>query len=168
MDYRSHYRRPQFPPKVDFGGPNNRLQAYVLLRLMLAGPAGLCWRLDRPGRTPSCCVAWQLQHWLSYLFYFVTLSFLTLAAPLGFSLKFIYFTSWYCYRPCWLLCGFFVLGSAAPPLGPFFFFFAPVCACCRCRAPVGPSFILELFCKLYFLRFYYWKTYLLGNWTVLY
>jgi len=25
--YRSHYKRPQFPPKVDFGGPNNRLQA---------------------------------------------------------------------------------------------------------------------------------------------
>jgi len=23
--YRSHYKRPQFPPKVDFGGPNYRL-----------------------------------------------------------------------------------------------------------------------------------------------
>jgi len=25
--YRSHYKRPQFPPKVDFGGPDYRLQA---------------------------------------------------------------------------------------------------------------------------------------------
>jgi len=25
--YRSHYKRPQFPPKVCFGGPNYRLQA---------------------------------------------------------------------------------------------------------------------------------------------
>jgi len=25
--YRSHYKRPEFPPKVDFGGPNYRLQA---------------------------------------------------------------------------------------------------------------------------------------------
>jgi len=25
--YRSYYKRPKFPPKVDFGGPNYRLQA---------------------------------------------------------------------------------------------------------------------------------------------
>jgi len=25
--YRSHYKRPQFPPRVDFGGPNYRLHA---------------------------------------------------------------------------------------------------------------------------------------------
>jgi len=25
--YRNHYKRPQFPPKVHFGGPNYRLQA---------------------------------------------------------------------------------------------------------------------------------------------
>jgi len=37
-----------------------------MLRLMLAGPAGFCWRLDRPGRTLSCCVAWQLQHCISF------------------------------------------------------------------------------------------------------
>jgi len=61
--YRSHFKRPQFPPKIDFGGPNCRLQR-LMLRLMLTGPAGLCWRLDRPGRTPSTCVAWQLQHWV--------------------------------------------------------------------------------------------------------
>jgi len=61
--YRSHYKRPQFPPKIDFGSPNYRLQR-LRLRLRLTGPAGLCWRLDRPGRTPSTCVAWQLQHWL--------------------------------------------------------------------------------------------------------
>jgi len=59
--YRSHYKRPQFPPKVDFGVPSYRLKR-LLLRLMLTGPAGLCWRLNWPGRTPSCCVAWQLQH----------------------------------------------------------------------------------------------------------
>jgi len=58
----SHFKRPQFPPKFDFGGPNYRLQR-LMLRLMLTGPAGLYWRLDRPGRTPSTCVAWQLQHW---------------------------------------------------------------------------------------------------------
>jgi len=39
--YRSQYKRPQFPPKVDFGGPNYRLQR-LMLRLMLTGPAGLC------------------------------------------------------------------------------------------------------------------------------
>jgi len=39
--YRSHYKRPQFAPKVDFGGPNYRLQR-LLVRLMLTGPAGLC------------------------------------------------------------------------------------------------------------------------------
>jgi len=39
--YRSHYKRPQFPPKIDFGGPNYRLQR-LMLRLMLTGPAGLC------------------------------------------------------------------------------------------------------------------------------
>jgi len=61
--YRSHYKRPQFLPKVEFGGPNYRLQR-LMLRLMLTGLAGLCWLLDRPGRTPSTCVAWQLQHWL--------------------------------------------------------------------------------------------------------
>jgi len=60
--YRSHYKRPQFPSKVDFGGPNYRLQR-LMLRLKLTGPAGLCWRLEQPGRKPSCCVAWQLQHW---------------------------------------------------------------------------------------------------------
>jgi len=60
--YRSHYKRPQFPPKIDFGRPNYRLQR-LMLRFMLTGPAGLCWQLDRPGRTPSTCVAWQLQHW---------------------------------------------------------------------------------------------------------
>jgi len=27
MVYRSNYKRPQFPPKVDFGGPNYRLHA---------------------------------------------------------------------------------------------------------------------------------------------
>jgi len=59
--YRSYYKRPQFSPKIDFGGPNYRLQR-LMLRLMWTGPAGLCWRLDRPGRTPSTCVAWQLQH----------------------------------------------------------------------------------------------------------
>jgi len=60
--YRSHYKRPQLTPKIDFGGTNYRLQC-LMLRLMLTGRAGLCWRLDRPGRTPSTCVAWQLQHW---------------------------------------------------------------------------------------------------------
>jgi len=59
--YRSHYKRPQFTPKIDFGGLNYRLQ-HLMLHLMLTGPAGLCWRLDRPCRTPSTCVAWQLQH----------------------------------------------------------------------------------------------------------
>jgi len=59
--YRSHYKRPKFPAKIDFGGPNYNLQR-LMLRLMLTGPAGLCWRLDRPNRTPSTCVAWQLQH----------------------------------------------------------------------------------------------------------
>jgi len=59
--YRSHYKRPQFPPKIDFGGPNYRIQR-LMLRVMLTGPAGLCWRSDRPGRTPSTCVAWHLQH----------------------------------------------------------------------------------------------------------
>jgi len=59
--YRSHYIRPQFPPKIDFVGPNYRLQR-LMLRLILTGPAGLCWWLDRPVRTPSICVAWQLQH----------------------------------------------------------------------------------------------------------
>jgi len=34
-----------------------------MLLLMLTCPAGLCWGLDRPSRTPSTCVAWQLQHW---------------------------------------------------------------------------------------------------------
>jgi len=77
--YRSHYKRPQFPPKVDFGGPNyNRLQR-LMLRLMLTGPAGICWLLDRPGRTPFCCVAWQLQHWaylvLLFIFFQSVLSF---------------------------------------------------------------------------------------------
>jgi len=61
--YRSHYKRPPFLPKVNFGGPNYRLQR-LMLRLMLTGPAGLCWQLDRPDRTPSICVAWQLQHWV--------------------------------------------------------------------------------------------------------
>jgi len=28
--YRSHYKLPQFPPKVDFGGPNNRLQTSLV------------------------------------------------------------------------------------------------------------------------------------------
>jgi len=60
--YRSHYKPPQFPPKIDFGGLNYSLQR-LMLRLMLTGPAGLYWGLDRPNRTPSCCVAWQLQHW---------------------------------------------------------------------------------------------------------
>jgi len=65
--YRSHYKRPQFVPKIDFGGPNYSLQR-LMLRLMLTGPAVLCpavlcWRLERPSRTPSTCVAWQLQHW---------------------------------------------------------------------------------------------------------
>jgi len=54
---------PKFPPKIDFGGPNYRQQR-LMLRLTLTGPAGLCWQLDRQGRTPSCCVAWQLQHCL--------------------------------------------------------------------------------------------------------
>jgi len=27
--YRSRYKRPQFPPKIDFGGPNNRLQRLI-------------------------------------------------------------------------------------------------------------------------------------------
>jgi len=63
--YRSHYKRPQFLPKIDFGGPNYRLHR-LMLRLMLTGPARLCWRLDRPCRTPSCCVAWQLQHWICH------------------------------------------------------------------------------------------------------
>jgi len=39
--YSSHYKRPQFPPKIDFGAPNYRLQR-LMLRLMLTGPAGLC------------------------------------------------------------------------------------------------------------------------------
>jgi len=29
--YRSHYKRPQFPPEVGFGGPNYRLQRLMLL-----------------------------------------------------------------------------------------------------------------------------------------
>jgi len=57
--YRSYYKRPQFPPKIDFGGPNYKLQR-LLLRLMLTGPARLL--TVRPaGRTRSTCVAWQLQ-----------------------------------------------------------------------------------------------------------
>jgi len=51
-----------------------------------------------------------------------------------------------------------VVGSAAPQLGPFFFFFAPVWAICYCSALVGPPHILELFRKLYFHRFNYWET----------
>jgi len=39
--YRSHYKRPKFPPNIDFGGPNYRLQ-HLMLRLILTGPAGLC------------------------------------------------------------------------------------------------------------------------------
>jgi len=60
--YRGQYKRPPFPPKIDFGGPNYRLQR-LMMHLMLTGPAGLYCRLDRPGRTPSTCVAWQLQHY---------------------------------------------------------------------------------------------------------
>jgi len=56
------YTRLQFPPKVDYGGPNYWLQAsWILMRLTLTGPAGLCWQLDRSGR-----VAWQLQHCVSH------------------------------------------------------------------------------------------------------
>jgi len=32
--YRIHYKRPQFPRKIDFGGPNYRLQR-LMLRLLL-------------------------------------------------------------------------------------------------------------------------------------
>jgi len=63
--YRCHYKRPQFPPKVEVGGPTYRLQR-LMLPLMLTSPAGLCWQLDWPGRTLSRCGAWQLQH-CSYL-----------------------------------------------------------------------------------------------------
>jgi len=61
--YRSQYKRPKYPPKITYGGPNYmyRLKR-LMLRLMFTGLAGLCWRLDRPGRRPSTCVGWQLQH----------------------------------------------------------------------------------------------------------
>jgi len=56
--YRSHYKRPQFPPKVDFGGPNYRLLASHVdwpSRTMLT---------DRPARQdavlPRCMTATAL------------------------------------------------------------------------------------------------------------
>jgi len=66
--YRSHYKRPQFPPKVDFGGPNYRQQR-LMLCLMLTGPAGLCRRLDRPGRRRPA--ASHFNYSTAYFFHFI-------------------------------------------------------------------------------------------------
>jgi len=54
---------PNFHTKLTLAAPTIGYRR-IMLRLMLTGPVRLCWRLDRPGRTPSCCAAWQLQHCL--------------------------------------------------------------------------------------------------------
>jgi len=65
---------------------------------------------------------------LSYLFYFVHLRFLILTAPYGllFGINLFYPLD-IATAPVGCCVDFLVNGSAAPPLGPiFFFFFAPV------------------------------------------
>jgi len=69
---RSHYKQPQFPPKVDFSGTSYyKLQASHVASHVDWPSRTL--QLKQPGRTPSCCVTWQLQHcfflWNNSIFY---------------------------------------------------------------------------------------------------
>jgi len=50
---------PNFHPKLTLAAPT----IGYMLRLMLTDPAWLCSRLNRPDRTESCRVLWQLQSW---------------------------------------------------------------------------------------------------------